>query len=88
MLSLSKACNTVNATNITKSQTKSIPTRQVLMGEVNHYNQPEEFFDATDFEFNIQNAAPDTLQSFTTNLLRAYELVALTVLQALESDNI
>ena len=46
------------------------------MGEVNHYDQPEEFFDATDFEFDIQNTAPDTLRSFTTNLLTAYESVS------------
>ena len=76
MLSLSKACNTIDAARITKVQNKSIPTRQVLMGEVNHYDQQEEFSDATDFEFDIQNAAPDTLRSFTTNLLTAYKLVS------------
>ena len=67
MLSLSKACNTLDATNISKTQTKSIPTRQVLMGEVNHYEQQDEFYDVTDYDFDIQNAPTDTLQSFTKN---------------------
>ena len=76
MLSLSEACNTIDATNISKAQIKSIPTRQVLTGEVNHYEQQEEFYDATDFDFDIQNAPTDTLQSFTTNLLAAHESVS------------
>ena len=46
------------------------------MGEVNHYEQQEEFYDATDFDFDIQNAPPDKLRSFTTNLLAAHELVS------------
>ena len=46
------------------------------MGEINHYEQQEEFYDATDFEFDIQNATPGTLQSFTTNLLAAHKLVS------------
>ena len=51
MLSLTEACNTHDATNIRKMQAKSTPTRQVLMGEVNHHHHndhDDEFFDATD----------------------------------------
>ena len=46
------------------------------MGEANHYEQQEEFYDATDFDFNFQNKLPDTLQLFTTNLLAAHKLVS------------
>ena len=53
MLSLTKACNTIDATNISKTPTKFIPTGQVLMGEINHYEQQDKFLDATDFDFDI-----------------------------------
>ena len=72
MLSLTKACNTHNATNSCKIHAKSIPTQQVLMGEVNHYNDDndDKFFDETDYTaFDIQNVPPNTLRLFTTNLL-------------------
>ena len=47
------------------------------MGEINHYEQQEEFYDATDFEFDIQNAPPDTLWLFTTTkLLAVHEAVS------------
>ena len=48
------------------------------MGEVNHYNDDYEaaFFDADDYAtFDIKNAPPDTLRSFTTNILAAYKSV-------------
>lgn len=79
MEAMTKACGTYNAANMSKRHVKSTPTQQVLIGEVNHYNDDYEdkFFDATDYTaLDIQNAPTDTLSSFTTNLLVAYESVS------------
>ena len=76
---LTKDYNTHDAANISKKHAKSTPTQQVLMGEVNHYNNDyeDEFFDANDCAaFDIQFTPPDTLRSFTTNLLAAHESVS------------
>ena len=79
MLSLTEAYNSSDGTNISKIHAKSTPTRQVLIGEVNHYNDDykDEFFDATDYTtFDIQNELTDTLRLFTTNLSAAHESVS------------
>ena len=79
MVALIEACNIHDATDISKIYTKSIPTRQVLMGEVNHYNDDydDKFFDTTDYTtFDIQNASTITLRSFITNLLATHGSVS------------
>ena len=73
---MTEACNVHDAADLSKKHAKPTPTRQVLMGEVNHYNDDfeDEFFYATDYTaFDIQNASPDTLRSFTTTLLEAHQ---------------
>ena len=46
------------------------------MGEFDHYEQTEALYDGTDFEFDIQNATPNMLRSFTTSLSAGHELVS------------
>ena len=79
MAALTEACNIHDAADVSEKHAKSTPTQQVLMGEVNHYNNDyeDEFFDATDYAaFDIQNAPTDTLRSLTTNLLEAHKLAS------------
>ena len=56
MAALTEACNTHDAADIGKKHAKSTPTRQVLMGEVNHYNDDYEdkFFNTNNYtDFDI-----------------------------------